>query len=77
VYVTPRVSQIGIDGEFGIQQGSDLDAKASIDALGIDDDSSVLGGRVDLLALGHWTFSAQQSSHDGEGNADAELSNGS
>lgn len=76
VYVTPRVAQIGISGDIGIQQGSNLDAKASIDSLDIDDDSSVLGGRVDLLALGHWTFSAQQSSHSGEGTADAQLSDG-
>ena len=76
VYFTPRVSQIGIDGEFGIQERPDLDARASADTFGMDGDSSVLSGRVDLLAVGHGTSSARHSAHDGEGTAaDAELSN--
>ncbi|MBL8858351.1 MAG: hypothetical protein JNL28_07610 [Planctomycetes bacterium] len=77
IVLTPRLSRLDIDGNVGVQQGSSLSGKASVDALGIDADSSVIGGRVDIKAGGHWTFSAQRSSHDGSGVADAELSSGS
>lgn len=76
LYVTPRISQLDIQGDVGIQQGSSLSGQASIDSLGIEEDTSVPGGRVDLLAGGHWTVSAQKSSHDGDGIADATLSSG-
>ena len=76
VYFTPRVSQFDIGGDFGVQEGTTVNGRASIESLGVEEDSSVLGGRVDLLAFGHWTFSGQQSTHDGEGTADAELSSG-
>lgn len=75
--LTPRLSRLDIDGDVGIQQGSAISAKASIDSLGIDEDTSVPSGRIDLVAGGHWTISAQQSSHDGDGVADAVLSSGS
>ncbi|MDZ4773937.1 MAG: hypothetical protein SGI72_12470 [Planctomycetota bacterium] len=77
MYITPRVSRLDIEGDVGIQQGSTLTAVASVDSLGIEEDTSVPGGRVDLLGPGHWTFSAQQSSHDGDGIADATLSSDS
>lgn len=77
VYITPRVSKLDIAGDIGVQMGSSVSGQASVDSLGLEDDSSVLGGRVDLLAVGHWTISAQQSNHDGEGFADATISQGS
>jgi hypothetical protein len=77
MYVTPRVSKLDIAGDVGVQQGSSISAQASIDSLGIQEDTSVPGGRVDLTGPGHWTFSGQQSSHDGTGIADAQLSSGS
>lgn len=75
-YVTPRVSRLSIAGDVGVQQGTTLSAQASVDSLGIEEDKGVLSGRLDLLAFGHWTFSGQQSTHDGEGVADAQLSSG-
>ena len=77
IVLTPRLSRFDIDGSVGVQQGSSISGKATIDSLGIEEDTSVLGGRVDITGGGHWTFSAQRSSHNGEGVADAELSSGS
>lgn len=77
IVITPRVSRLDIGGDVGAQQGSSVAASASIGSLGLDADPSVFGGRVDIEGAGHWTFSAQQSTHDGQGFADAQLSSGS
>lgn len=77
VYITPRVSKVDIDGGIGVQMGSSVSGQATVDSLEIEEDSGVIGGRVDLVALGHWTFSAQQSTHEGDGFADATISQGS
>lgn len=76
VVITPRVSRLDIDGDVGAQVGSSVSTSASVDSLGLDTDPSVFGGRVDIEAAGHWTFSAQQSKHGGSGVADAQLSSG-
>lgn len=74
LYLTPRISRLDISGDVGVQQGPSLSGRATVDSLGIQEDTSVPGGRIDLVAGPHWTFSAQKSSHDGDGVADATLS---
>ncbi|MCE9594493.1 MAG: hypothetical protein K8S98_09885 [Planctomycetes bacterium] len=74
--ITPRYMQFDIDGDIGVQQGSSVSAQASVDSLGLEKDDSVIGVRVDLELGGHWTLSAQDSKHDGDGTADATLSQG-
>lgn len=74
--VMPRFGQLEVGGEIGVQQGSTVAARATVESLGLEQDDSVVGLRVDLQALGHWTFGFQESSHDGDGVADATLSQG-
>lgn len=74
--VIPRFGQFDVDGDIGVQQGTSVNAKASVDALGLEKDDSVIGVRVDAQLRRHWTFSFQDSTHDGDGVADATLSQG-
>lgn len=74
--VIPRFGQFDVGGDIGVQQGTSVNAQASVDALGIEKDDSVLGARIDAQLGGHWTFSFQDSTHDGDGVADATLSQG-
>jgi hypothetical protein len=74
--ITPRFAQVDVDGDIGVQQGSSVNAQASVDSLGLEKADSVIGLRVDVDFGGHWTFSAQDSTHDGDGTADATLSQG-
>ncbi|MCC6407571.1 MAG: hypothetical protein IT453_10405 [Planctomycetes bacterium] len=72
--IMPRYAQLDIGGDIGVQQGSSVTAQASVDALGLEKDDGVLGARIDAQLGGHWTFSFQSSTHDGDGVADATLS---
>lgn len=73
---TPRLGQLDPSGDIGIQQGSSVSATSDVEALGLEKDSSVIGGRVDVEFGAHLTVSASQSSHDGDGTAQATISSG-
>ena len=79
VKVIPRLGQMNIDGHIGIADASTgVTATNDLDTLGLDDDSSVFSGRVDLQGGGaHATFALSSSSHGGTGVATATLDDGS
>ncbi len=74
--IMPRLGQFDISGHLGVQQGSSVSATNSVDSLGLQKDSSVFSGRVDIDCGPHITLSAQDSSHDGDGVAQVTLSSG-
>jgi hypothetical protein len=76
--VIPRLGQLNLDGHLGINDaGSGLSATNDLGRAGLQDDKSVLNGRVDLEAGGmHTTFEISDSSHDGSGTLDATVSDG-
>ncbi len=74
--VTPRLGKLDIDGEIGVQSAG-VSATNSVESLGLVEDDSVFGARVDLDWGGvHVTASGQSSTHDGDGVLEAELSQG-
>lgn len=78
VSVIPRYGRLNIDGSIGINStSSGSTARNDYKAMGLEDDSSVPGGRVDLGAAGmHATFSLSQSSHGGTGTLQNDVSDG-
>ena len=76
--VTPRYGTFDIDGEVGIEDaGSGTMVRADIGETGLEKDDSVFGARVDFdWGPSHVVVSAQQSTHDGDGTLDTEISSG-
>jgi hypothetical protein len=74
--ITPRLGKLDIDGNIGVES-TGVTAKNSVESLGLVEDDSVFGGRVDLDWGGvHVTAAGQSSTHDGDGVLEADLSQG-
>lgn len=73
--VIPRIGMLDIDGHIGIADtSSGVTATNDLKTLGLEDDSSVLGARVDGQVGGmHATFALSSSSHGGTGTAQATM----
>ena len=78
VSVIPRYGRLNIDGSIGVNGASSgSSARNDYKAMGLQDDTSVPSGRVDLGAAGvKATFSLSQSSHGGTGTLQSDVSDG-
>ena len=76
IAVEPRYGPVDVEGEIGISSGSSS-ATNDVDAVGIEDDDGALGVRGDFKwGSPHLTLDLQQSTHDGDGVLEADLSQG-
>lgn len=74
--VTPRVAMFDIEGDVGIATNN-VTAKNDVERAGLEKDDSAFGGRIDLdWSSAHVTFTTQQSTHDGDGVLEADVSQG-
>jgi len=80
VDVIPRYGQFDLDGHFGIVDPDIAPGAPNVNDLataGFGDDDGYFGGRVDLdIGSPMFTFSTQQTTHDGSGQITAEISSG-
>ena len=76
--VIPRYGELNLDGHLGINStSSGASGTNDLKDAGLQDDTSVLSGRVDLEVGGmHSTFALSDSSHDGSGTLQADVSDG-
>jgi hypothetical protein len=76
VAIEPRFAQVDIEGDIAISSGS-ISATNDVDAVGIEEDDGALGVRGDFKwGSPHLTLDLQQSTHDGDGVLEADLSQG-
>lgn len=74
--VTPRLGTFDVKGDIAVSS-SGASASNSVDSVGLVEDDSVFGGRVDLAWGGiELSASAQTSTHDGDGVLEADVSQG-
>jgi hypothetical protein len=71
-----RYGTFDVDGDIGLSTGS-VSADNSVESMGIEDDDSVPSLRADFKwGTPHLTVMLQQSTHDGRGTLDADISEG-
>ena len=71
-----RYGTFDVDGDVGIASGS-VTSDNSVDAMGIEEDDSVPSVRGDFQwGTPHLTVTLQESTHDGDGRLEAEISEG-
>lgn len=76
IAVEPRYGNMELDGDVAVSTGA-VTASNSLDAVGLDDAEGTFGARVDARwLLPHLTVWGSQSSFDGDGTLEADLSQG-
>lgn len=74
--VIPRVAMFDVEGDIGIETGS-VSATNDVERAGLEKDETAFGGRIDLdWSAAHVTLTTQDSTHDGDGILDADVSQG-
>lgn len=76
IAVEPRYGNLELDGDVAVASGA-ITSSNSLDAVGLDDAEGTFGARVDARWLmPHLTVWGSQSSFDGDGTLEADLSQG-